>query len=621
MTDRLLPYYNSELSFIRRLATEFARDHPDVASHLRMRQGASDDPHVARLIEAFAYLTARIRSKLDDEFPELTDALLNVLYPHYLAPIPSMAVIQLELDYSQGELSTGYQISKGAEVSVSDASGISCRYRTGYDVTLWPVDVAACELLRRPFSSPSVSCARDAAAILRLRLRCVSDTMTFGQLDSDAFRALRVFLAGEDHHTMPLYELLVNDCTQVAVATSASDATPLSLSPDRVQPVGFAPEHCLLPYDARAFAGYGLLTDYFAFPQKFLFLDLCGLGEHPRAEEANELEVYFFLRKAAPDLESYITKDSVRLGCVPIVNLFQKRAEPIKLTQRMFEHPVIPDARRRREVEVYSVDRVTTTTANGDTTEYSPLYAVRQEGTFSAARRFWESHRRDAAYLQGKRVKGTDVWLSLVDLDLSTAAPADQTLIIQTTCFNRDLPGEISRPSVRLLEGAPIRESIDCLVGPTATCRPSHRQKGMWSLVSHLTLGQLSITDVAGSEGSEDAKGAAALKRILELYDFRHDNAVRKRIDGIVLVSSRPTVCRLASAPSGFARGVDVLLEFDAEHFRDPGQGVFLFASVLECFFSLYCSINSFSRTTARFKQGEKVIKQWPANAGEKFLL
>ncbi len=420
---------------------------------------------------------------------------------------------------------------------------------------------------------------------------------------------------------MPLYELLLNDCLQVAVATSPSDQSPLSLSPKAVQPVGFAADECMLPYDGRSFAGYGLMTDYFAFPHKFLFLDLCGIGDHAHAAEANELEVYFFLKKAVPELEPYINTDTIRLGCVPIVNLFRKRAEPVKLTHTSFEYPVVPDARRRREIEIYSVDRVTTSSPSGDTAEFFPLYSVYQGGTRGPKRKFWESHRREAAHVQGRRVKGTDVSLSLVDLDLRAGEPAEQTLVVETTCFNRDLPGEISRPDIRLLEGAPIQESIQSVVGPTPTCRPGSRQKGMWSLVSHLTLGHLSINDVVGKDGNPDGQGGEALKRILELYDFRRDNAVRKRIDGIVGVTSQPVVCRLSSSPSGFARGVDVLVEFDVEQFRDPGQGVFLFASVLECFFSLYCSINSFSRTTARFHQGEKVIKQWPPNAGEKSLL
>jgi type VI secretion system protein ImpG len=621
VTDRLLPYYQGELSYIRRLMDEFARDQPDAAARLRVRKGGVDDPHVARLIEAFAYLTARVRLKLDDEFPEITDAFLNVLHPHYLAPIPSAAVVQLSLDASQGELSAGYRIGRGAGVEISDSGGYPCRFRTCYDVTLWPIEVAACELLRRPFVAPAVPRSRDALGVLRLQLRCLSGNMTFGRFDPAPFRSLRFFLWGQDHHVMPLYELLLNHCLQIAVATSPKDPTPRSLSPDCLKPVGFAPDENLLPFDARSFAGYGLLTDYFAFPHKFLFVDLEGAGTHPAAAEAGQMEVYFFLDQAVTELEPYVTADTLRLGCTPVVNLFARRAEPIKVTHTQTEYPVVPDARQRREIEVHTIDRVTTSSERGGTIEFAPLYAC-PRGTESGPRpSFWQSHRRPSRDASGRPMKGTDVFLSLVDLDFRPVEPADRTLIVETTCTNRDLPGEISRPQVRLLEGAPVREKLPCLVGPTRTRRPSPRQRGTWSLISHLLLGHLSISDVVDPRGQGQGQGAEALRRVLELYNFGDEAAVAKRIDGIVGVQSRPVVSRLPIAASGFARGIEVTVDFDEERFRDPGQGLYLLASVLEAFFGLYCSINSFTRMTARIKQGERVFKRWPPNAGEKFLL
>ena len=221
--------------------TSSPQDQPDAAARLRVRKGSTDDPHVARLIEAFAYLTARVRLKLDDEFPEITDALLNVLYPHYLAPIPSAAVVQFVLDPSQGELSTGYKIGRGAGVEVSDPGGYPCRFRTCYDMTLWPIEVAACDLQRRPFAAPDVPRGRDALAVLRLQLRCVSGNMTFGQFDAAEFQSLRLYLSGQDHHAMPLYELLLNHCVEIAVATSPKDPSPWQLTPDHLQPAGFGP--------------------------------------------------------------------------------------------------------------------------------------------------------------------------------------------------------------------------------------------------------------------------------------------------------------------------------------------------------------------------------------------
>lgn len=625
MTDKLLPYYNRELSFIRRLADEFVAHHPDAAERLRMRKGGTDDPHVARLIEAFAYLTARIRRKIDDEFPEISDALIETLYPHYLAPIPSAAIVQFVLDRSQGELTTGYRVDKGSPLEVSNGTGgIACRFRTCYDTTLWPLDVASGEMRRRPFGeAPTVDRARDAAALVHLRLRCVSPKMTFGQFDAETFQAIRFFLAGQDHHVMPLYELLLNHCVQIVVATSAADDSPLVLGGDAFEPVGFAPHESLLPSDARRFPGYGLLSDYFAFPQKFLFVDLRGVGAHPRAGEANQLDVYVFLDRALPDLEPHVDAGTFRLGCTPIVNLFAKRAEPIKLTHATFEYPVIPDARRRDAIEVYSIDRVTTASSRGEDVEYVPLYSIYGSSERGTPRRFWQAHRREASgeSTGAAAIAGTQVSLSIVDLDFHPEMPADRTLVVETTCLNRDLPGQISRPRIRPAFGAPIEEEVTCLAGPTATLRPTARQRGVWSLISHLTLGHLSIGNVVDAAGQSDGRGAEALRRILELYDFNRDVAVQERIGAVVGVATRPVVCRLPSAPSGFARGVEVIVDFDEERFRDPGQGVFLLASVLECFFGMYCSINSFTRMTARYQQGARILRQWPPNTGRRYLL
>ena len=229
MTDRLLPHYQRELTYIRRLTDEFAADRPEAAGRLRIRKGGTDDPHVERLIEAFAYLTARIRMKLDDEFPEISDAFLNVLYPHYLAPLPSAAIMQFVLDPSQGELATGYGIAKGASLEVCNPGEAVCRFRTCYDVTLWPIEVVVCEMQRRPFAAPTAPKSRNALAIIRLKLRCVSGNMTFGQFDLQQFQRLRFFLCGQDHHVMPLYELLLNHCLQVAVARLGSG--PVALRP------------------------------------------------------------------------------------------------------------------------------------------------------------------------------------------------------------------------------------------------------------------------------------------------------------------------------------------------------------------------------------------------------
>ena len=617
MTDELLSYYNRELSYVRRLVNDFIDEHPDAAARLRVRKDGTDDPHVARLLEGFAYLTARIRRKLDDEFPEISSALLNALYPHYLSPIPSAGVVQFLLDRSQGDLTTGYEVPRHSEVSITDAKGTTCAFSTSYPVTLWPIQVTACELIRRPFSAPQVPGSANALSVLHVQLTCQSPKLTFDQFDSDRFRSLRFFLQGQDHHVLPLYEMLLNNTLQIALAAAPTDDRPVCLAPAQLQPVGFGPDESMLPYGPRSFPGYQLLTEYFAYPFKFLFVDLTGLAARQLDRCGSELNIYCYFDRAAPELENAVSPETLRLGCTPIINLFRKRAEPIKLTQTVSRYPVIPDARRRTDLEVYSVDRVSSTSEGGDIIDYHPLFAITDGADRGTPRTFWTSSRQAAETAMRTPDRGTEVFLSIVDLDLNPYQRADHTLILETTCLNRDLPGALQRPRAELVQGGPF-QAVNLLAGLTSTVRPTALRRREWALLSHLCLNHLSISNQA-ADGQEDPLSVATLRRILQLYDFSDTDAAKRKMLGIVSVGHQRVVGRVSGPGGGFCRGVDVTIEFDEDKF--PEHGIFLFASVLERFLGLYCSINSFSRMIARIQQRDGVLRRWEPRTGYRALL
>src|ERR1700761_9080307 len=147
MSDTLLPYYQRELDAINRLTAEFAEAHPKIASRLRLSGDAVEDPHVARLLEGVAFLAARVHHRLDDEFPELTDALLGVLYPHYLAPVPSCAIAQFQCDPNlDAPLRLPPRIMLGTEA----VQGEECRFRTAWPQTLWPIEIESVRLSGPP---------------------------------------------------------------------------------------------------------------------------------------------------------------------------------------------------------------------------------------------------------------------------------------------------------------------------------------------------------------------------------------------------------------------------------------------------------------------------------------
>ena len=605
MGDELLPYYNEELSHIRHMAAEFARDHPKIAARLRISADTVEDTHVERLIEAFAYLNARIRHKLDDDFPELTDAMLGVLYPHYLAPIPSMAIIQLR---AAADLAGRYELQPNLEIDTEPVDGEPCRFRTCYRLSLWPISVADAALSGSAVDAPPVAELADVTSVLKLSLACTAKDARFSDLRPDR---LQFYLRGQGQFVFPLYELLFNDVIRIAVADPDSDAAPVFLTSDNIAPVGFERDQGLLPYPPQSFIGYRLLSEFFAFPQKFLFFELVGLGD-ALAEIGKQVDVYFYLGRSVAELEQKVSRETFALGCTPMVNLFAKRAEPIQLDQTVYEYRVVPDARRPKASEVYSIDRVTASGPDNAKSTYHPLFGTTHGATDRETNAYWKPARRPAPSSN----PGTEVFLSFVDLALNPAAAPKWIAHVETTCLNRDLPGRLpfggGEPRLRLGQGAAAIEKIECLTAPTRTLRPPVRHAAMWRLISHLTLNHLSISD--------RQQGAAALREILKLYDFRESAETRAMIEGIVSVDSRFVTARMPGRGAGaLVRGVEVTIEFDEKRFS--GSGVYLFATVLERFLALYCSINSFTRLVAKVRGREGVLRKWRPRAGEQTLL
>lgn len=610
MSDDLLLHYEKELSYLRKLGGEFARAHPKIAGRLRMGPDTVEDPHVSRLVESVALLNARVRQKLDDDFPEVPQALLSVLYPHYLAPIPSMAIAQM---VPQDDLANGHDVPAGTVLESAPVAGDPCRFRTCAPVTVWPLRLASAKLTGRPLVAPVVPAFDDAEAALRLVLSCNAPDMTFAALGP---RSLRFFLRGEFRFATQLFELIHNDVVGVALAAGADDANPLVLDASAVRWVGFGDDDRVLPVPATSFPGYGLLTELFTFPRRFLFFDVAGIDADALEHAGNTVEVYLYLRRSTDELERDVRADSFALGCTPIVNLYTHRAEPIDLTHSRVEYRVTPDSRRPFSTEVYSVDRVFAVSPDGDEEEYVPFYSAQHASPRGARRRFWHASRRSSLPVSGRVLPGTDVFLSLVDLDMDPSIPEDWVLEVTTTCLNRDVPGQLpfggGEPRLGLAEGAAPLSDIRCLTQPTPTLRPALGGGAQWRLVSHLVLNHLSLS--SGDDAAE------ALREILRLYDFRDSPQTRATIDGIASVRCEPSTARVPGARhGGVCRGTDVVLELDPRRFA--GSEMFLFAAVLERFFALYASVNSFTRTVARVKGREGVLRRWPPRAGRMALL
>ncbi len=610
MTDQLLDHYKEELSFILRMGEEFSRNHPEVAEGLGLGAASVQDPHVERLIKAFALLTARIRRKLDDDFPELSQSLLNILNPNYLAPVPSCSLAQLELDRGASE---PYPVPRGTTVQTEPVGGEPCFFRTAYETLLWPVTVDRCEFLDGP------------EKLLKFELVTFDESILLGEL-SGGERPLdiRFFLYDHAPYTdaNALYEHLLNDVVIIQLQCLDEDRESVfELRPEIFQPVGFDPEDSLLPEESHTLSPFSVLRDYFAFPPKYRFVDLC-LPEEIARECGHRLRFTITLNRGTPTLERNFSPESLRLGCTPIVNQFRpSAASQIRLDQTRSEYRVVPDPRRPKALEIFRILKV----VEADTgQEYDPLFFVKHSYSAKAKAKplFYTSQRRPArmshdlaemAKQHDEVDRGTEVYLSLVDLDLNPATATERTLHVETECLNRDLPGKLQfgggKPRLSLPDGGPIA-AVRCLEKPTPTRRPDLGQGLTWKLVAQLGLKHLPLAD---PEGRPDV-----LREILSLYDSVDSAEPRSRIESVTHVELSRTLAYLhEDVVSGYARGTRVDLRLDEERYSD--RGLYLFASVLERFFALYGSINSFSQL--RLRTDSRTVKVWQPRAATRPLL
>jgi type VI secretion system protein ImpG len=610
MRDDLLDYYERELTYIRKMAIQFAAKYPKIASRLQLEPDKCEDPHVERILEGFSFLAARVHLKIDDDFPEITEALMSVVYPQFVRPIPSMSVVEFQLDQDKGKVTTDFPIARGSTLYSRPVNGVPCKFRTCYDTTLWPLTVTAAEWKTPDRLQPPIA-GTNAAAALRLELQCLPDVL-FPKLGADN---LRFYLNGESGVVNTLYELLCANLLKVVIRdpSPGSRVRPVTLPASVLKPVGFEEDQGVLPYSSRSFLGYRLLQEYFTFPEKFLFLDLTGLEAVWATGFKDRAELVFLISSFEPDyqqrMELGLSSRTFRLGCCPIINLFEQTAEPILLSQRKPEYPIVPDVRRPNAVEVFSVDEVAV--LNPQTREiinFEAFYSFRHGREKQDT--FWLASRRPSLRPNDE---GTEVYLSLCDLSQRPLFPDSDALTVRLTCTNRDLPARLpfgNEDGDFELEANASLKRIMALHKPTAPIRPPMGKSVMWRLISQLSLNYLSLV-----EG-----GREALQHILQLYNFTDSPVGRKIIAGLVDVASERHFARVVSDTEiSFARGTRVKMLLDEELF--VGNGVYLFASVMEYFLGLYCTMNSFSQLVVSTKQRKEILREWPPRAGRKVLM
>ncbi|MGE4297227.1 MAG: type VI secretion system baseplate subunit TssF [Desulfovibrionaceae bacterium] len=601
LNDELLRYYQRELSYLRTMGGAFSRRYPKIAHRLEMGVDECVDPLIERLIESFAFLSARVQLNIDNELPEVSTALLNILYPHYLCPVPSMSVVQFTPDPEQGELTGGHTIARHTRLyAESGADGVTCRFRTCYPVTLWPVEVVGAD-----FESVDqfdfLDSAADVASVLRIRLR--ADGVPLNEL---SMRQLRFFIHGDLLHVFALYELLFTQVRGVALLPDGDTARPRMLSQNSLRPVGFDRDEAVLPFQPHAHPGYRLLQEYFTFPDKFLFFDVDNI-DLSKAEESFDILI---LLKQLPTGRLTIGADTFRLGCAPIINLFSKITEPIRLDHTQTDYRLMADVRRNASTEIHTIESVSAfEPGGGDSIPYESYFSFTHHMEADQQAAFWVGRRFPAT---AAHLSGTEMSLSFVDLDFQPNLPPVQSVFARTLCTNRHMAEEIPAGAALEIEEAAPLHAIEMLKKPTLQIDPPLGGSTLWRLISHLSLNHLSLSNADAS--------LKALREMLFLYNYADSPFVFQQVAGIKEMTTKRVVRQMrGEAWKGFARGIEVSLTFDESLY--VGSSAYLLASVLNRFFAMYVSINSFTQLKISSVQREGVWKQWPPMAGDQIIL
>jgi type VI secretion system protein ImpG len=622
LDSRLLFHYNNELTHLRQTAAEFAREFPKIAGRLLLDKEAKEacpDPFVERLLEGFAFLTARIQVKMDAEFPRFTQSLLETVYPHYLCPTPSMAVVRFEPILHETSLAAGSPIPRGTTLRAPLRRGerTACEYRTAHDITLWPLQIEEAKYYTRELAQFNLPGRLGARAVLRIRLR-TSGEISFQSLPIER---LKFFLRGADELPNIIYEQIFSRAVATVVMTPKATPLPEQIIPAEraLRRVGFAPEEALLPEGPRSFSGYRLLREYFAFRQRFLFFEAGGLGPALQQCAGDAVDLLIVFREQDARLENSVDADSLALFCAPVINLFPKRADRIALGDRYSEYQVIVDRTRPFDFEVFDLQSVTGFGMQaGEEQQFQPFYLSREGDANAGA--FYTVHRaprnlsaKERTYGRQTNYAGTEVFLSLVDAGAAPYRGDLQQLGVSTLCTNRHLPMELvlgqGNTDFTMELNAPVA-AVRCVSGPTAPRPPFGDGEIVWRLISHLSLNYLSLLDAPNGEG------ASGLREMLKLYADAADAQTQKQIEALKSASASPVLRRLeGSGPITFVRGLEVKVLFDETPFE--GIGVFVLGGVLEQFFRRYVAINSFTETVIQTEQ-RKEIMRWKAQIGQR---
>jgi type VI secretion system protein ImpG len=629
MDPRLLDLYEQELRYFRESSVEFARAFPKIAARLAIDEQEITDPYVERLIEATAFLSARVALKLDAEYPRFTGHLLDIVYPHFLAPTPSMVVVTLQPDLLSNKLVDGPVVPRHSVLRsrLSAGQNTQCEFRTSAPVRLWPIEITRAQFFRYAPDLPLTRHphANEIRAGLRIGLRACAG-LDFSQI---SLNDLDLHLGGDSDVAWQLYECTLGNPVGVLVLPLGQPQSVQHLPASALQPMGFDNEEALLPQTATGFSGFRLMQEYFAFPQRFQFVRVSGLAPVLAQMPVTEIEVVLLYSRGSAELEKLVSAENVLLHCTPAINLFPKRLDRVAINEGVNEFHLVPDRTRPMDFEVHSLVDVI---GHSAPTAKSSDESVREQRFLPFFAAFHDARHAHPAYYvttreprlfsqrqikEGARSShiGSELFLQLVDAQQAPFSGALRQLTINALCSNRDLLLLLPLGRENDFECAdshPIVR-IRTVRGPSRPISPVVAKGLGWRVLDHLALNHLSLADSSAQEG------AAALRELLTLYTVHADAARQGQVRGLLSVQTKALTRRLpVSGPIAFGRGLEIRLEVDRNAFH--GHSVFLFGSVLAHLLARHVEVNHFVETVL-VAAGAGEIMRWRPLCGSRQIL
>ncbi len=610
MKDELIRHYNEELSYLRKSGSEFANANPNIANQLKLSEHNVEDPMVNRLIQSFAFLTARIHHKLDDEHADISTALLSLLYPHFLLPCPSMTIVKLS---GQEGLQSRHTIPINTALLTTTHDEKKCHFKTCYPVDLLPIRVASIQYKSTPPSSHNKH-TNPAKSYLSIQLNSNDANVNFKTVFS---KPLRLYINMDLNHARVLYRLLTQSFCQIQIANSAQENELFDIEGAHINPVGFNHKETLLPRPEQSHACYQILTEYFVYPEKFMFFDVV-LPDSKILNNINDsLIINFYFSDYNRALEHLIDPSSLQTSCTPVINLYEIDGDPISINHHTSEYRVVKDRHESTDnTEIYSINHVAQSRNIKTKISLQPLFSLQHEQAQHPII-YWQVGRKVSWKAAHTDINGYEHYLRFISADNNETLLEDSWLASpQLTCFDRDLPSQLPyssfEPSWNLWNHADDNiASIQSLKPMSVVIRPTIHSKTSWQLTSLLSLNYLSI--------ASDSTSCHALKELLQLHNHTKSSDNECLIHSIERVSTKTITRRHPQDKRlGFCRGIEITLRINEQ--QATLNDFYPFACVLNEFFTLYCTINSFTElVVTNLNAGE--LARWAPRIGQEHTL